>query len=80
MVYGIQNNIDCRASYREVSLKDAVIAAHKRIWHGQTPDQVIVDRRYSDNSYDIRAIVLNRNDLPKVTLFHVSPDFYVSRL
>lgn len=80
MVYGIQNSIDCRASNADLSLKDAVIAAHKRVWHGQTPDQIIVDRRYSDNSCDIRAVVLNTNDLPKVTVFHVSANHYVSRL
>lgn len=80
MVYGIQNIIDCRASNADLSLKDAVIAAHKRVWHGQTPDQIVVDKRYSDNSYDIRAIVLNTNNLPQVTVFHVSANLYVSRL
>ncbi|MFN4174394.1 MAG: hypothetical protein ACK4HV_04750 [Parachlamydiaceae bacterium] len=80
MVYSVQNSIDCKASDRGVDLKEAVIAAHKRIWHGQMPDQIVIDKRNSDNSCVVKAIVLNLNDLAKVTVFHVDANLYVSRM
>ena len=58
---------------------NAVVEQYKKVWHGEKPDQVIFDKIYSDGSVDVRAVLITR-DSPKITLFHVSPNLYTSRL
>lgn len=80
MVHGATSVYDLRIPVKtDLEVINAVIQQYQRVWHGQKPDQIIFDKRNSDGSCEVRAVVITR-DVPKVTLFQVSPNLYVSRL
>lgn len=76
---GTSYRLDCRKANQDEVLKQAVINMHARVWHGQKPDELQVEKR-SDGTYYVKAIVFNRETAPQITLFDVTANFYVSRI